>query len=75
MNVGERALLSERSNAELSRAGISYNLHSPTIFPKRVGWRGGSMWEEEGLVVREKDRSSFINFSSKGIGFQCSLKQ
>lgn len=53
MNVGERALLSERGNAEWSRAGISYNLHSPAIFPK-----GGGrilMWEEEGKAEREND--------------------
>ena len=37
VNVGERALLSEQGNAESSRAGISYNLHSPAIFPKGEG--------------------------------------
>lgn len=75
MNVGERALLSERGNAEPSRAGISYNLHSSAIFPKGVGWSGRSMWEEEWLVVKEKDRSSLINFSSKSKGFWYSLEQ
>lgn len=33
VNVGERALLSERGSAEWSAAKISYNLHSPAIFP------------------------------------------
>lgn len=48
MKVGERAFLLERGSAELSRAGITYNLQSPAIFPKGVGLGDGSTWEEKG---------------------------
>lgn len=68
VNVGERALLSEWGNAESSRAGINYNLHSPSIFPKGVGWRGGSMWEEEGRAVWEKDtKVCWLTFRVKAV--------
>lgn len=77
MNVGERALLSERGNAEPSRAGISYNLHSPAIFPK--GWGGEAdrcgRRTEEGKAVRERYTSNLINSLCKACSFYCSARQ
>lgn len=45
-NVGERALLSELGSVELSKAKISYNLHSPAKLPRGGVRRGQSMQDE-----------------------------